>query len=82
MPDSVLNRKKSAFPYYGNPYYARVINERVQELVTSGSPAFDALDRGYFEKLLKVGVTNIDRYVCEKLIQVDAWIREYHIHLV
>lgn len=83
LPPSIFERKKSAFPYYENPYYQASINERVLAIVAeNSSPALDVYDRTYFENVLKAGVKNIDRYEFEKLIQMDGWMREYHIRIV
>lgn len=82
LPISIFERKKSAFPFYENPYYQKSINDRVEAILADGSAAFDIYDRAYFENVLRVGVKNIDRYELEKLIQMDGWLREYRVRLV
>ena len=92
LPESVLQRKKSAFPLFENPRYVRGVKERALEILSGArSPAAALFDTAHLAGRCKEGPAAEARdtrtpgesvTVLEKFIQTDAWMREYRVRLV
>jgi asparagine synthase (glutamine-hydrolysing) len=86
LPEEVKNRKKSPYPTTQNPSYRKAIIERVLEILdTSSSPALEIINAQAVRRLLELPASSaIGTFILsplERLIQLDAWLRNYHVQL-
>lgn len=90
LPEEVLYRKKSPYPKTFDPRYERIVTARLNDLLNRGdSPllhfvkreAIDGLVRGempwpWYGQLMRRPQT------IAYLLQLDYWMREYHVNLI
>lgn len=86
LPDAVLKREKSAFPTFAHPGYIQGMKLAARNVLADPtSPAVPLFDRD------KLGELAADTpfptpawmlFPLERLVQTDAWMREYRVELV
>ena len=87
LPERVLRRPKSPFPITQDPGYGQVLRDRLAELVADPhSPVRPLLDVPAARRLLAEGrpvrTTGWgERRDVEMVLQLDAWLRHYHVRL-
>lgn len=88
LPDSIVNRVKSVFPFFEHAEYVKGIRTRAHEILAdSSSPATPIFDTTFVKKLADGDVPKNfppsgTVILLERFIQFDAWIREYKISFV
>ena len=90
LPDEVLWRKKSPYPKTFDPKYLTLVSARLEELLEDrNAPLFDLVDREAARDLLTAEyawpwygqLMKVPQTICY-LLQIDCWLREYHVSLV
>ena len=90
LPDEVLWRKKSPYPKTFDPKYLELVSGELQRLLDEkDAPLFDLVDREAARSLLTAEyawpwygqLMKVPQTICY-LLQIDAWLREYHVRLV
>lgn len=90
LPADVLNRKKSPYPKTHNPEYLTAVCDRVLNILDDySSPLLPLINTGAVRDLAESGGAEFDRpwfgqlmkgpQFLAFLIQVDAWLRLYHV---
>ena len=91
LPNEVLFRRKSPYPKTYNPYYERLLGERLLEVINdSSSPILPLLDRKKVLMFLKsqkdygkpwYGQLMAGPQMTAYLLQVNFWLKEYQIEI-
>ena len=91
LPNEVLFRRKSPYPKTYNPYYERLLGERLLEVINdSSSPILPLLDRKKVLMFLKsqkdygkpwYGQLMAGPQMTAYLLQVNFWLKEYQIEV-
>ncbi|NYH79982.1 asparagine synthase (glutamine-hydrolyzing) [Actinopolyspora biskrensis] len=88
LPDSVLDRKKTPYPSTQDLDYELALRERVEGLITEGSPVLDLVSESGIRALLDepVGTYGVGgpwgaRAVLERLAEFDRWVSEYGVRV-
>ena len=90
LPQSVLYRKKSPFPKTHDPRYEELVSLRLKELLQEkNAPLFALVDRKQLHTYLE-GESSWPWYgqlmrrpqVMAWLLQLDFWLRQYHVALL
>lgn len=84
LPDDARLRRKSAYPFSQNPSYLRALGDRVRQIINDPhSPLLPLINAQVVNALadqpfsgMMGGPTMI---TLEKVVQLDAWLREYEI---
>ncbi len=89
LPEEVLFRRKSPYPKTYDPRYEGLLKQMVQELAADGSsPVMQFLDQEKIRKFLAAasdygkpwyGQLMAGPQMLAYLLQVDAWMRQYHV---
>jgi asparagine synthase (glutamine-hydrolysing) len=90
LPTDVLTRKKSPYPKTHNPAYLAAVRDRVLSILDdSSSPLLPLINTGAVRALAKSDGVEFDRpwfgqlmrgpQFLAFLIQVDVWLRHYHV---
>lgn len=92
LPDEVLFRKKSPYPKTYHPYYERLLKERMNEiLLDKNEPIHTFIDVTEVSKLANNPSNTIKPWygqllagpqMLAYLIQINAWLRRYHIYVL
>lgn len=90
LPDDARNRRKSAYPSMQNPSYAQALRELVLHILNSANEPIHTLINPSLTRALVGGNASnqsdqLDEHVAaffERLIQINAWLKEYHVTLV
>jgi asparagine synthase (glutamine-hydrolysing) len=88
LPASILERKKSVYPFFEHMAYQLGVIERARDILAdSSSPATQLFDTAELKARCDEWDTPSSKSthrvgLLERYIQVDAWLREYHISLV
>jgi asparagine synthase (glutamine-hydrolysing) len=90
LPEKVLTRKKSPYPKTHNPAYAQLVRERLRDLLDSpNAPLWTLVKPGEVKKLLDneppqnwYGQLMTAPQTIAYLLQVDYWLRKYHVRIV
>ncbi len=90
LPDEVLWRKKSPYPKTFDPQYLQLVSGRLRELLDrKDAPIWDLVSRESARELLNTEyawpwygqLMRVPQTICY-LLQIDFWLREYHVELV
>ncbi|PKV93954.1 asparagine synthase (glutamine-hydrolysing) [Amycolatopsis echigonensis] len=88
LPESVLTRKKSAYPTTQDPDYGRIVRAHFRDLVADPlAPVTPLLDLVASKELLRgespdeQAAAWVDRARMEMVLQLDSWLREYQVRL-
>ncbi|ASU79661.1 asparagine synthetase B [Actinopolyspora erythraea] len=88
LPDSALDRKKNPYPSTQDENYETALRERVEGLLTKGSPVLDLVPESGIRSLLDepfgtygVGGPWGARAVLERLVEFDNWVTEYNVRV-
>lgn len=91
LPDEILFRKKSPYPKSYNPYYERMLGERLQRVLTdSSSPILQLIDCEKAERFIKsvkdygkpwYGQLMAGPQMLAYLLQINSWLKEYQVTL-
>lgn len=90
IPDEILYRKKSPFPKTFDPRYTDLVSKKLQETIAdSSSPLLQIVRRDALEKLLNAEFTwpwygqlmRLPQTIAY-MLQIDCWMRLYHVNIV
>ena len=90
LPEEVLWRKKSPYPKTFDPKYLQAVSERLEALLADkNAPLFQLVDRQAARELLTAEyawpwygqLMKVPQTICY-LLQIDTWLRMYHIDLL
>ncbi|GCE15968.1 asparagine synthase (glutamine-hydrolyzing) [Tengunoibacter tsumagoiensis] len=87
LPDDVRNRKKSAYPATQNPSYLKAMQEWTLSILSAtNEPVHALINPRVVEAIVRGNVqlpsTEMVVSLCESVIQLNAWLKEYHVKLV
>ena len=90
LPDEVLWRKKSPYPKTWDPAYLQLVINRLKEILSdSSSPIFQIVKKESLENLLVAeqvwpwyGQLMRLPQTIAYMLQIDFWLRQYHITIV
>lgn len=90
LPDAVLWRKKSPYPKTYDPRYLMLVNSRLRQLLDTGdSPLLQLVSRDALEELLVAeyewpwyGQLMKVPQTIAYMLQIDHWLRAYHVTVV
>lgn len=90
LPEQVLLRKKSPYPKTHNPAYARLVRERLRDLLaTPSAPVWTIVRPKEAARLLDqepaqnwYGQLMSGPQTIAYLLQVDYWLRRYHVRIL
>lgn len=92
LPHDILFRRKSPYPKTYNPYYERLLGERLFEVINdSSSPILPLLDKKKVLTFLKsqkdygkpwYGQLMAGPQMTAYLLQINFWLKEYQIEIV
>ncbi len=90
LPEEVLWRKKSPYPKTFDPLYLQAVSAKLEKLLEDkDAPLFHLVDRQAARELLTAEyawpwygqLMKVPQTICY-LLQIDAWLRMYHIDLL
>ncbi|MET9243942.1 asparagine synthase (glutamine-hydrolyzing) [Nonomuraea sp. NPDC003709] len=85
LPESVLQRVKSPYPATQDPAYEQALREEARALLERDTPCAQLLDldkaRALVDRPVGDSSSLAARASLERLLQLDAWLREYRVHL-
>ena len=91
LPDEILFRRKSPYPKSYNPYYEKLLTERLEKVLKEGeSPLFKIIDIRKLEKFMKsvkdygapwYGQLMAGPQMLAYLIQIDYWMKKFKIKI-
>ncbi|EIT83886.1 asparagine synthase [Fictibacillus macauensis ZFHKF-1] len=86
LPEDVRYRRKSAYPFAQDPIYYNSIRKWLMDILSNtNSPVTDLIDRDHISSIVE-GKTDIEEgqaiKLMEYLIQINTWLKDYHIKLV
>jgi asparagine synthase (glutamine-hydrolysing) len=86
LPDDARNRKKSAYPTSQHPAYLQAVCKWTLHILDSANEPVHALVNIAIVRAIaerKVPFVSDDMVValCERIIQLNAWLKEYHVIL-
>ncbi|MDQ3404769.1 MAG: asparagine synthase (glutamine-hydrolyzing) [Actinomycetota bacterium] len=84
LPESVLRRRKAAYPSIQDPYYDRaLIGELAMAAKDDRSPLNSVLDgeavRGLAEKAATASLSEFERILVESTVRLDGWLSAYGV---
>lgn len=87
LPDAIRLRKKSPYPKTHNPNYQNMVSDLLEEILADGtSLMFDFVKREELEKLLLTtrtqpwyGQLMTTPQTIAYFVQIDHWMRQYHV---
>ncbi len=83
LPDDVRNRRKSAYPAMQHPAYLQAVREWVLQIVSDPNAAIRPfIDTTLVRALAEGKLPVADRIlvgIFDHLIQVNAWLKDYHV---
>ncbi|MFD9790443.1 asparagine synthase (glutamine-hydrolyzing) [Streptomyces sp. NPDC059070] len=89
LPRSIVERKKSPYPSTQDAQYEMSLRRRISDLAKSDSPVLDLVGPAGLRRLLdrpqgsySIGGPYSGRAVMERLIDLDAWVRDYGIRFL
>ena len=90
LPDEVLWRKKSPYPKTWDPKYLQMVISRLRQLLDKpNSPIFQLVKKDALEKLLTqeqvwpwYGQLMRLPQTIAYMLQIDFWLRHYHVTIV
>jgi asparagine synthase (glutamine-hydrolysing) len=86
LPDDARNRKKSAYPSSQHPSYLQAVRDWTLHIVNDPNEpihtvANPAVIRAIAEGKVPLPSNDIAASLCERVIQLNAWLKEYHVTL-
>lgn len=86
LPDDVRNRRKSAYPTSQDPHYLQTIRNLTLDMCSNkNNPVFSLINHS---KILAIAnqsnkeINNFEaRSAMEYMLQVNEWLKTYHIHI-
>lgn len=89
LPEEVLWRKKSPYPKTFDPKYLQMVTAALEQLLEENAPLFDVVDREAARSLLNAEyawpwygqLMKVPQTICY-LLQINCWLRRYHVSLV
>lgn len=90
LPKEVLWRKKSPYPKTHDPRYLELVSARLRDLLEDpGAPIFTIIKRSAMESLLQAEYTwpwygqlmKLPQTIAY-MLQIDYWLRHYHVELL
>ncbi|MFD5482775.1 asparagine synthase (glutamine-hydrolyzing) [Streptomyces hawaiiensis] len=86
IPDSIVYRKKSAFPSGVDSAYLKATRERAQALLDDpGAPVWQLVDAGAVRGMVEASVgsgTFSPAPMLPRILLIDAWLRRYQVQVV
>ncbi|UUV31543.1 asparagine synthase (glutamine-hydrolyzing) [Amycolatopsis roodepoortensis] len=84
LPEDVVRRKKSGFPFGQNPEYLLAVRDGVRDMLSdSTSPARQLFDEGTLRAMVDSDAWSNGTYspppVLPRALLLDAWLRQYRI---
>jgi asparagine synthase (glutamine-hydrolysing) len=84
LPNDVLMRRKSAYPFSQNPSYLRALSDWVGQVITNpNAPILPLINVPVVKALTDRPTLGMmggsAMMLMEKVIQIDAWLKEYHV---
>ncbi|SFS46987.1 asparagine synthase (glutamine-hydrolyzing) [Marininema halotolerans] len=87
LPEGVVKRKKSAYPFTTNPTYLAALRSRMEEIINdTHSPLTSIIQRSALQNLLNATATPSQKItqwiqILDRLVQTDTWLREYQVSI-
>ncbi len=90
LPEKVLYRKKSPYPKTHNPAYARLVRDRLRDVLSEpNAPIWTIVKPAEAEKLLReepqqnwYGQLMTGPQTVAYLLQLDYWLRKYRVRIL
>jgi asparagine synthase (glutamine-hydrolysing) len=84
LPDDVRTRKKSAYPSTQNPSYLKAVRDWTLAILNDpNSPILPFIDiavvRAFAEGKMPLPTDDIGMTLFERVIQINAWLKDYHV---
>ncbi|GAE39084.1 asparagine synthetase B family protein, partial [Bacillus mycoides] len=86
LPDDVRNRRKSAYPTSQDPHYLQTIRNLTLDMCSNkNNPVFSLINHSILLAIADQSnkeITNFEaRSAMEYMLQVNEWLKTYHIHI-
>ena len=88
LPEEVLYRKKSPYPKTFDPHYTELIAKEFRKMTLGHSPVWEIVDQAQLKKLLEgtsewpwYGQLMRNPQIMAYFLQLDFWLRHYHIDI-
>lgn len=86
LPDDVRNRRKSAYPTSQDPHYLQTIRNLTLEMCSNkNSPIFSLINHSTLLAIADGSNKEINNFearsAMEYMLQVNEWLKTYHIHI-
>jgi len=92
LPDDILSRKKSPYPKTHNPAYLNMVQNWMREiLLDNTSPILSLIDRKKVTEIVETGGQSFGKpwfgqlmkgpQLLAYLIQINTWMKEYHVKI-
>lgn len=91
LPDNILFRKKSPYPKSYNPYYEKLLVQRLEnEIKEDGCPLLDIIDKKKLERFMQsvkdygapwYGQLMAGPQMLAYLIQINYWMKKFKIKI-
>lgn len=92
LPDFILDRRKSPYPKTHNPAYLKLVQKAMREILSDkASPILQLIDKKKVAEIVETGGEAFKKpwfgqlmtgpQLIAYLIQVDTWMREYHVQI-
>lgn len=93
LPDDVLGRRKSPYPKTHNPSFLKAVCRQMASILDDpGSPLLPFVDTAALRRVVQASARDFDAswfsqlmrgpQLLAYLIQVDTWLRDYHVSVV
>jgi asparagine synthase (glutamine-hydrolysing) len=93
LPEDVLGRRKSPYPKTHNPSYLKAVSRQVASILGDpDSPLLPFVDTAALRRVVQTSAEDFDASWFSQLmrgpqllayfIQVDTWLRDYHVSVV
>lgn len=90
LPETILHRKKSPYPKTFDPRYEKLMEDRMQQILTDdSSPIFHIIEKRALENLLSTDMTwpwygQLMRrpQTIAYFVQMDTWLRKYNVQFL
>ena len=92
LPDSIVQRKKSPYPKTYNPQYTETVCRQLNNILSdSDSPVLQIINKAKAQEIVRTRGENLIRpwygqlmmgpQVMAYLIQINPWMKEYHVEV-
>ena len=91
LPPEIVARRKSIYPASADPAYARAVQDQMRDLLRQpGAPLFEILEHGKLAAAFTadpalpglMGIQPSPLAPAAFLLDMNAWLTEYHVDLV